>query len=448
MKKKITLNFILVFLVLLTILQAGALWIQLSSKSEGKRRAQNEDASYFKTMLRPEKAVINFSGYDHTLLYDCRDIYDRYRDLIIETLGKTSVEEMILLSTEEYMDLMKKSSIVFQFNDDIEGNIFANFTGLGAVNSQENSQLREIYLSNEEVAISMDEKHYYVNIQGVEGLESEIISLKNTEYDPYLNFKELYDIDKNIYFPARNQFLVDRVFYMSNIDNMNDVYRQNIVERFLSMDIEYVNQITQSEETIYAFGQKYLKFSNDGTIEYVNNEEFSSQNLNLYTSLNTGINFIISILGSAENLRVVGIEKLDEAGNMGYRIFFNYIEDNITVYPHREDKKSYLEVEVYSNHVKSFKQLYRRRVETHSTVEEVQSIMYLDRIVDRNIEKFVPSSNEKSLREILGKITSISTVYIDDMKPGSTALLPALKINYEGRQLYFSLKSGRFLMEI
>ncbi len=448
MKKKITLNFILVFLILLTIFQAGMLWIQLPAKNKKEKTVDSEDTSYFRTMLSPEKAAINFSGYDHTLLYDCRDIYDRYRGLIIEALERTSTEEMTALSSEEYMELMKKSSIVFQFNDNIEGNIFANLIGLENIDPGENRQLREIYLSKDKVAISVDEEHYYVDINGAEGLETEIASIKNTEYYPYLNFKELYNIEKNIYFPARNQLLAKRVFYTADIADMDIVYRQNLVERFLSMDIEYVNQITQSEETIYAFGQKYLKFSNDGTIEYVNNEEFSSQNLNLYTSLNTGINFITSMMDSAENLRVVGIEKLTQRENMGYRIFFNYIENNITVYPDTDNKKSYVELEVYSNHIKSFKQIYRRNVETSSAAEEVQSIMHLGRIIDRNIERFVPNPDEKSLRDILSKIASISTVYIDDMKPGSTILMPALKIKYEGRELYFSLRSGRFLMEI
>ncbi|CDZ75589.1 putative membrane protein [Peptoniphilus sp. ING2-D1G] len=448
MKKKITLNFILIFLVVLTIFQASMLWLQLPSDNKEEKTTEDEEPKYFRTMLRPEKAAINFSGYDHTVLYDCKDIYDSYRELIVETLGREDTKWLISISAEEYLSLMNESSIVFQFNDNIEGSIFPNLMGLENINIKEDKQLKEIYLSNDKVAISIGEEFYYVDIDGVEGLESEIASIKNSNYYPYLNFKELYDINKNIYCPARNQISAEQVFYTSDIDNMDDVYRQNLVERFLSMDIDYVNQITQSDETIYAFGQRYVKFSSDGTIEYMNNEEFSSQTLNLYTSLNNAINFITSMLGSAENLRVVDIEKLDQKENMGYRIFFNYIENNLTVYPNRGDKKNYVEVEVYSNHIKSFKQIYRKSVENPKTTEEIQSIMNLDRIVSRNIERFIPTSDENSIKNTLGKIEYISIVYIDDINPtGNTMLLPALRINYENRELYFSLRSGRFLME-
>ncbi|WP_138160472.1 hypothetical protein [Peptoniphilus catoniae] len=448
-KRDISLNIIMVTLIILTIFQAGILWIRTPSFNRHIAKEENLDREdLFKRILRPEKTVFNFSKYNHTIAYDSDGLYEKYKIIISNRLKDLSEDDLKSISQEDYLNLMNTGSIVFQFSSNIDGSIYANTLGYQK-DSDKILKVKEIYLSYNKLALSDGTNNYLIETEPIEEIKSDLDFVKSSGYPIYLNFKERYDINKNVFVPADNSFDYRNISYVSNMENMDPVYKTSLVERFLGMNIDYINQITQPEETVYAFGQQYLKFNNKGIIEYKNTEDFSSNNLNLYTSLDYAVYFISSKLGTIENLNVVKIEEINEENKLGYKISFNYIEDNFTVYPGEKEASNFIELEVFSNHVRSFKQIYRKAEDSPAVNYTAVNSLSFERIIIKNLYIFTKGSKEesKSVLNVLSNIDSVSKVYLDDTDLEPSRLKLCLKVNYQGRELFFQLKNGNFIME-
>lgn len=446
-KKDFILNILLIFLVALAIFQSSLLWIKFPNLSRPSSSPQEDRQGLVKRLFNPEKTVINFAKNDHTVIYDSNEIYKQYRNSIFESFNNLEEDDFKEITAESYMELMNKPSIVFQFTNNLlsSTNLFGIIT-----NSDDSNNLQEIYIAEDCLAYERNNKYFIKNDISFLEIKNTIEALKDNvdEHVPYLNFKEKYGIDKNILTRLDNHMISEKLTYSKDISGIDKKYKTSLVTRFLNIDIDYVNQITRPGGTIYSYGDKYISFNDDGLIEYVNSGDFQANTLNLFSSLSNSIDFIISKLGTVENLKLVDVESIEDNSNKGYKISFDYKENNMLVYPTSEKTKAYVEIEIFSNHVKSFRQEYRKVKDQNKQNFDLINILPLEEIVYRNQDKFIENPSAESINYILNNIDSITEVYIENISDESEqTLTKAIRIDFMQKEFFFSLKTGKFIME-
>lgn len=118
------------------------------------------------------------------------------------------------------------------------------------------------------------------------------------------------------------------------------------------------------------------------------------------------------------------------------------------VYPASEKTKAYVEIEIFSNHVKSFRQEYRKVKDQNKQNFDLINILPLEEIIYRNQDKFIENPNAESINYILSNIDSITEVYIENINDDSEQVLTkAIRIDFMQKEFFFSLKTGKFIME-
>lgn len=452
---------LLSFLVIIILVLAGNLWISLSRKVE---KTQSTDSLASVEMVNevfyPKKVIVNFSGDNHTLFYDTKELWLEY----IETVGnllteKKEVEqEFVPISLKEYMDLLKKKSIIFKFPREFKKGMLVNFL---KIESKDQSRLRnmgveEIYLSGEENIIVIGNSEGYFkhevnnyNFQKINDSVKEIEESK--EYIAYNNFFEKYNIEKNILIPAVSSVESRNIYYENGLDEIEKIYKKNLAERFLNQDIEYIREITEDQSTIYTFDNKILRLNINGLLEYENLEEFDIKERNLFTSINSAINFIYTKTGLNGKIAISSIIPIEEKGNLGYSFEFNFVEDSIPVILLKENTRSYIKIDIYNTQVKKLKFIYRRPSPQRSSQRLIPNgVMPIDQVVSKNIDIFYKSNSSgvDPVREGLNNIVGCDIVYMDKNNLFQSNLLtPAWEVKLSEKTYYFDLETGEYLME-
>lgn len=452
-RKEIYLNLSLILLIALMIVQASLLWIKLPElKQKTIVQEQYNTEDIFKNLLKPKKLIVNFGANNHTVLYDFPEIWNEYVDVISSIFMQISDSNLSLISPQEYMDLQKEKSIVFSFTKEMTANLFLNLIGKSTHSEPKtNIVIREIYISNDNIVISNSKGIYKLKINLGKDPTSKIEDLAKFSTRKYENFYEKYNIAKNIYIPINNKMTYREISYKDEIIDMEKQYKNNLASRVLNQNIDYIREITQADGTTYVYEDRFLKLLSSGIINYENPENFQIKENNLFLSLKTAMSFISSKMGISSYIRLNQIEPIKEKDNLGYKFTFNFTEDSIPVYLISNKLFDYIEIEVYSDHVKSYRQVYRSSIkEPEETYKEITETT-IEEIIKNNFNKFVENYNgidEIELIDIIQNIDDIDLVYIDsDLNNNISQLEISVCISYKNRDLFFSLDDGKFIME-
>ncbi|EFI41723.1 hypothetical protein [Peptoniphilus sp. oral taxon 386] len=449
-KRDLLLNTLLIALICLTIFQIRFLWFNLPDRSNViKINNEYNPKELFTELLKPQKMIANFGEERHSVIYVFDDLYREYLNTILNIFIESKKELLTEISAEEYMKLQENRSIVFKFNHTITENMFLKLLGfVDKEHDSNNVPIQEIYISNNDIAIVNQIGFFKVHLPIDKDITQTLSTIENTGYKNYKNFYELYSIEKNIYIPQKNTITARDIYYFSNLKNMDSSYKNKLAERFLNQSIDYIREITQINGSTFVYENQYLKFSNTGLIEYENAEKFESQKENLYISLRTALSFIATKTGIAKDLYLSKIELVENGNNKGYKFSFNLKEDSIPIILDKQENHDYIEMEVFSSFVKSYKQIYRKAVNMPQTEFKETEIYSIEDIIQKNLIKFMPVEEYTNIKDILKNIQDINLAYIDDVSNlEKNKLTMAININYNNRQLYFSLDAGKFLME-
>lgn len=452
-KKEILLNVSLIFLIFLTIVQASLLWIKIPTlKNKPTTQEQYNTEDFFKEILKPKKLIINFGDTNHTVLYDFPNTWNEYTEVVSSIFMQLDDSIINSISSDEYLNMQKEQSIVFVFDKELTGNLFLNLIGKSPrSNSNSNIPIKEIYISKNNIVISNLKGIYKLKLNLGKNPESIIENLNKYSTRKYNNLSELYGVSKNIYLPADKKISYKEIYYQDEISTMEKQYKNNLASRVLNQNIDYIREITQANETIYVYEDRFLKILSSGMIIYENPENFEINEKNLYVSLKTAVSFISSKMGISNTITLDKIESIKHKTNYGYRFYFSFTENSIPVALSDKKIKNYISIDAYSDHIKSYKQLYRGSIQNPNEIHKETTEIPLEELINNNINKFIEKNDEIiELNKILENIQDISFVYIDSLKKNDddkTKLLPAMKINYKDKELFFNLKNGKFIME-
>lgn len=454
MKDKIKTLFLLL-LFLTSIFLSRHIWV-----SDYRPLAKEEDLELGDVrldMVRPYKALLNFSKKNHTVVYEGDDLWRESKDYISRAFSSKSVE-VSRLKKEDYEDYLKKKSLVFHFPQRLNTYLLAKSLNIENANyvTEDIPKVEYIYLSlfnNERfLVIGYDDLLYKVGNFDLE-IDNILDELKLVEkrnnYSNYYSAKDSMDIDSLLYI---SYSLVENYPYIyigsgGDLDYIRGA--RNNSEEFFARDIDYIREVVEDGGTIlHIYDQEVLKYSQDGSLEYFNPLQERIMERNLSISLQRASEFLRKYINGEGSLYLSGLREIEFKGNLGYRFIFRYNFDGLELLE-TEGEDDYVYIDVYNNYVQGYKKQMKKTISKKYPEEEAVAPFT---ILNENYEVFKEGymefyqgedlvEDELSSRVFEG-IEDISIYYIAEDIEGGKLLKPAWVFKTQNLEYMFELYSG------
>lgn len=443
MKKlpKSTSTFLLIGLVILLVFQSKNLWLSFDTKSENQTKIGDVD-EFLQEILTPQKLIANFGNRDHYMTTDLGSYWKMTGENISEKLQKANSENLKLIDTEEYLNLQKQESLVFKFNSPLSGSVFVNLIGDKRNSNDINLSVDSIYISNlGEIYISGSKNFYKLVDIKVDFDIGEILKEVRSKGIRAVNFYEAYGIKKDIYIPDEDYISLQKVAYESGLSNLEDSMKSSLAERFLGIPIDYIREMFVDGKNTYVYENEYLSLSSDGIIEYSLESLFDVKSRDLNKSLDRAVEFIAQKTGISSGIYLEKIEPCDYNDNLGYRFFFNLKDGQIPLVLPSKDH-SFIEIDVYSEFVKNYREYYIRKDDNPIYKKEKINIEGIHKILKKNRETF----DYKPVMDILSSIDNLSLVYLSSSSSHAEEPSLVYEMTYMGSVYYFDVEDGNLMM--
>ena len=191
----------------------------------------------------------------------------------------------------------------------------------------------------------------------------------------------------------------------------------------------------------YVYENEYLSLSSDGIIEYSLESLFDVKSRDLNKSLDRAVEFIAQKTGISSGIYLEKIEPCDYNDSLGYRFFFNLKDGQIPLVLPSKDH-SFIEIDVYSEYVKNYREYYIRKDDNPIYKKEKISIEGIHKILRKNRRHF----NNKPVMEILSSIENLNLVYLIFSSDEAEEPTLVYEMTYMGNFYYFNVENGSLMM--
>ena len=438
---KATSTYILIGLVLLLVFQSKNLWLSFDTKSEDQVKIGDVD-EFLQEILTPQRLIANFGERDHYMTTNLGSYWKMTGENISEKLQKATSENLKLIDTEEYLKLQKQKSLVFKFNSPLSGSVFVNLIGDKRNSNDINLSVDSIYISSlGEIYISGSKNFYKLVDIKVDFDINEILDEVKAKGIHAVNFYEAYGIKKDIYIPDEDYLSLQKVAYVSGLSKLEEGMKSNLTERFLGIPIDYIREMSVDGKNTYVYENEYLSLSSDGIIEYSLESLFDVKSRDLNKSLDRAVEFIAQKTGISSGIYLEKIEPCDYNDSLGYRFFFNLKDGQIPLVLPSKDH-SFIEIDVYSEYVKNYREYYIRKDDNPIYKKEKISIEGIHKILRKNRRYF----NNKPVMEILSSIENLNLVYLIFSSDEAEEPTLVYEMTYMGNFYYFNVENGSLMM--
>ncbi len=434
-------TFAIIFLIFLLVFQSKNLWLSFDTEDEDSKKV-GEVKEFLEEILTPQRIVANLGDREHYMTTDIGEYWKLTAEDISEKLQKANSENLKLIDTEEYLNLQEQKSLVFKFNSPLSGSVFVNLIGDDRNSNDLNLSVDSIYISDlGEIYISGSKNFYKLLDTKVDFSIDNILNEVKNKGLRAINFYEAYGIKKDIYIPDENYISLQEVSYVSGLSNLEEDKKSTLAERFLDVPIDYIREITVDGNNTYIYEKEYLSLSYDGIIEYSLESLFDVRSRDLNKSLDKAVEFISQKTGISSGIYLEKIEPCDYNGNLGYRFFFNLKDGQIPLVLPSKDH-SFIEIDVYSDFVKKYREYYIRKDNNPIYKKEEIYIKDIHRIINKNKELF----NNNSTMAILNSVDSLNLVYLSSNNIDSEKPMLVYEMLYMGKLYYFNTETGKLMM--
>ena len=434
-------TFAIIFLIILLVFQSKNLWLSFDTEDEDSKKV-GEVKEFLEEILTPQRIVANLGDREHYMTTDIGEYWKLTAEDISEKLQKANSENLKLIDTEEYLNLQEQKSLVFKFNSPLSGSVFVNLIGDDRNSNDLNLSVDSIYISDlGEIYISGSKNFYKLLDTKVDFSIDNILNEVKNKGLRAINFYEAYGIKKDIYIPDENYISLQEVSYVSGLSNLEEDKKSTLAERFLDVPIDYIREITVDGNNTYIYEKEYLSLSYDGIIEYSLESLFDVRSRDLNKSLDKAVEFISQKTGISSGIYLEKIEPCDYNGNLGYRFFFNLKDGQIPLVLPSKDH-SFIEIDVYSDFVKKYREYYIRKDDNPIYKKEEIYIKDIHRIINKNKELF----NNNSTMAILNSVDSLNLVYLSSNNIDSEKPMLVYEMLYMGKLYYFNTETGKLMM--
>lgn len=438
---KATSTYILIGLILLLVFQSKNLWLSFDIKSEDKVKIGEVD-EFLQEILTPQRLIANFGDREHYMTTDLSSYWKMTGENISEKLQKATSENLQLINIEEYLKLQKQKSLVFKFNSPLSGSVFVNLIGDKRNSNDINLSVDSIYISElGDIYISGSKSFYKLADIKVDFDIDGILKEVKTKGIRAVNFYEAYGIKKDIYIPDEDYLSLQRVAYVSGLGKLEEGMKANLAERFLGIPIDYIREMSVDGKNTYVYENEYLSLSSNGTIEYSLESLFDVKSRDLNKSLDRAVEFIAQKTGISSGIYLEKIEPCDYNESRGYRFFFNLKDGQIPLVLPSKDH-SFIEIDVYSEYVKNYREFYIRKDNDPIYKKDKISIEGIHKILKKNRRHF----NNKSVMEILSSIDNLNLVYLIFSSEEAEEPTLVYEMTYMGNFYYFNVENGSLMM--
>lgn len=438
---KATSTYILIGLILLLVFQSKNLWLSFDIKSEDKVKIGEVD-EFLQEILTPQRLIANFGDREHYMTTDLSSYWKMTGENISEKLQKATSENLQLINIEEYLKLQKQKSLVFKFNSPLSGSVFVNLIGDKRNSNDINLSVDSIYISElGDIYISGSKSFYKLADIKVDFDIDGILKEVKTKGIRAVNFYEAYGIKKDIYIPDEDYLSLQRVAYVSGLGKLEEGMKANLAERFLGIPIDYIREMSVDGKYTYVYENEYLSLSNNGIIEYSLESLFDVKSRDLNKSLDRAVEFIAQKTGISSGIYLEKIEPCDYNESRGYRFFFNLKDGQIPLVLPSKDH-SFIEIDVYSEYVKNYREFYIRKDNDPIYKKDKISIEGIHKILKKNRRHF----NNKSVMEILSSIDNLNLVYLIFSSEEAEEPTLVYEMTYMGNFYYFNVENGSLMM--
>lgn len=434
-------NFSLGFLIVLLLVQASLLWFKFSMPQKKIDSGfKSKEASM--DVFMPSMLIVNLGYRQHYVLKNFKDYWKIYSTDISEVLENSTNENLEMIDTKTYLNLQKNESLVFKFSSPLSGSILLNLLGENKLENNINLSINSIYISKDNDVYIGATNNYFKLKNLKTNLEMNRL-LKNAKKigTNYINFKEAYNINKDLLIPDSNYIQAQDIYYKLATDILDDNIKNNLAVRYLQTNIDYIKEIKQSEKTTYVYENKYISFYNNGIVEYNNEENFSVPNRNLYGSIVTALEFLFRNSGMTANIYLDKIVPVNYKDSNGYKFFFNLKESGLNLILNSKDN-TFIEMEVFSDHVKSYREYYYKKDFDPATNTENLKILDILEIINNNLSLF----NLEKTEDVLTFCNNLSLVYINKNENLSSKLNMAYEFSINDKKYYFDVLNGELIL--
>lgn len=432
----------IIFLVLLLVFQSKNLWLSFDTSDEDTMTI-GDVSEFLEEILTPQRIIANLGDREHYMTTDLREYWKMTAEDISEKLQRATSDNLKLIATEEYLNLQKEKSIVFKFNSPLSGSVFVNLIGDKRNSNDINLSVDSIYISDSgEIYISGSKSFYkLMDIKVDFDIEEMLTEVKEKGLHA-INFYEAYGIKKDIYIPDDDDYVsLQRVSYISGLYNLEEDKKSTLAERFLNVPIDYIREITVDGKNTYIYENEYLSLSSEGIIEYSLESLFDVKSRDLNKSLDRAVEFIAQKTGISSGIYLEKIEPCDYNGNLGYRFFFNLKDGQIPLVLPSKDH-SFIEIDVYSEFVKNYREYYIRKDNNPIYKREKIYLQDIHRIINKNKDLF----NDVTTMDVLSSIENLNLVYLSFNNYEAEEPMLVYEMAYMGSIYYFNTESGKLMM--
>lgn len=435
MKEKIK-TFLLISLVGISILFTKKLWIGLPNEIVGVFNKKGEDlsASYLvMDMIAPNKYLLNFNEKNHTLFYDDSkyNLWTNTKGSLAKVLGSKDIN-MVTLPKDEFIAYNSSRSIAFNFPEKVNTYILAKALDVknpnNIVDTIPNIDSIYIYLGNGDPFFVFSYKDMNIAIYDhtidITKIKEQVLAIEaGKKYNYYYSMKETIGTNKDIYIPYEMKGNLPTIYVENEIRTLDDDRKRDLAEKFFNRNIDYIREITESNgSTIYVHNQRVLKLNTNGTLEYFHPLEEVVKKRNLYESMNTAAEFISANTGVPKGMYLAKVEDIEADDSVGYNLTFKYRIRGIPVILGNREVVDFVEVEIFNNHVRSYKHFIRKdmNIPVENIIIDKKMLTSFD-VIDMNYDfifaKYLKENDvveeEVSMKEILSSIEDITLAYFD-----------------------------------
>lgn len=431
----------IIFLILLLVFQSKNLWLSFDTSDEDTMTI-GDVSEFLEEILTPQRIIANLGDREHYMTTDLREYWKMTAEDISEKLQRATSDNLKLINTEEYLNLQKEKSIVFKFNSPLSGSVFVNLIGDKRNSNDINLSVDSIYISElGEIYISGSKSFYkLMDIKVDFDIEKMLTEVKEKGLHA-INFYEAYGIKKDIYIPDDDYVSLQKVSYVSGLYNLEEDKKSTLAERFLNVPIDYIREITVDGKNTYIYENEYLSLSSEGVIEYSLESLFDVKSRDLNKSLDRAVEFIAQKTGISSGIYLEKIEPCDYNGNLGYRFLFNLKDGQIPLVLPSKDH-SFIEIDVYSEFVKNYREYYIRKDNNPIYKREKIYLEDIHRIINKNRDLF----NDVTTMDVLSAVENLNLVYLSFNNYEAEEPMLVYEMAYMGNIYYFNTESGKLMM--
>ena len=463
-------SFLLISLVGISVLFTKRLWVGLPNEAAGVFNDKDQvfNTSYLiMDMIAPNKYLLNFNK-NHTLFYDDSkyNLWANTKASLAKLLSSRDIN-MEVVSKKEFSTYNSSQSIVFNFPEKVNTYILAKALGIKSpnniVDTIPNIDSIYVYLGKGDpfFVFSYKDKNVavYDSTIDVENIKEQVLEIeKGEKYNYYASMKDTIGTDKDIYIPYEMRNNLPTIYVENEIRMLDDDNKRSLAEIFFSRNIDYIRELTERNgSSIYVHGQRVLKLNTNGTLEYSDPLEEIVKKRNLYESMDTAANFISENAGVPKEMYLNKIDEIEEEGSLGYKLTFKYRIRGIPVILGNREVVDFVEMEVFNNHVRSYKHFIRKDMDVslgNITIDKkmLSSLDVIDMNYDFLFEKQIQASNNKDeeviIEDLLSSIEDITMAYFDPcLKDKGDQLIGVWVIKTNEGTFAFDVYKGNLVYE-